>query len=847
MALDLALYRRQVRVSDYPDVRLSAIDIFPAHPNKTIVFLHGYGGQGRQWEYQLWQFSNDNRVIALDLRGHGRSDKPEGKYSMSTIQRDLRIALDVLGVKERVVLVGHSFGGAIATEFTVTHPERVECLILIATAGEFHLNPLYRLLLRFPKRVLNSVGPFTQKWLSAPPHVMHSWYHNNLSNWNGWSLFRSIDVPTMIIHGHQDRVFEKPLFEEVTRVIPKAEEINVGASGHLVMLERREAVNRAIQRFLVATPGTWRDVSSSDIPTSRDALVNQRNWLSHYDKGVPYTIAVPRVPLHYLFRSAANRFPRHPCILFEGKRISYRQIAHDINRFSKALRSLKVDKGDRVMLLLPNLPQMVIGFFGTLEAGAVAVFSLPTTDAETLTNQIRDTGTKVILTLDRFTPLLQQVMDNLNKFESSPLEHIIVSRIGDYLSLAKNAGLKFNLKRTNSFPITSLGSNVHEFREILADQSRSEIELDISSEDPAVIQFTGGTTAAPKGVTISHHSLLANALQTRHWMPNAVEGNERFLCVIPFSHSYGLTTGLNLPVALGATLILKSKFEDEDILKTIKKYHPTIFPGVPNMYMTIKDFPGVRKYGIESIKACISGSAPLPVEVQEAFEKLTRGRLVEGYGLTEAGPVTHANPLEGQRKVGCIGIPLPSTESRVVDLMDGQQEVKTGQIGELAVRGPQVMLEYWNKPTETKQVLSQDGWLLTGDIAQMDAEGYFRIIARKADMWYPDKPDDPAFPRDVEEVLFEIPQVKEVAVVGIANQPVAFVIAHKDRPNTEALTAYCKRRLPPKLVPRIIIFVDDFPRTFIGKVIRRELAKRYEQHKNDSADIDRNDGTHRHI
>jgi len=839
MALDLALYRRQVRVSDYPDVRLSAIDIYPDHPNKTIVFIHGYGGQGRQWEYQLWQFSNDNRVIAIDLRGHGRSDKPEDKYYMSTIQRDLKNALDVLGVKERVVLVGHSFGGAIATEFTVAHPERVERLILIATAGEFHLNPLYRLLLSFPRRVINTLGPFTQKWLSAPPHVMHSLYHNNLSKWNGWSLFRSIDVPTMIIHGHQDRVFAKPLFEEVTRAIPKAEEINVGASGHLVMLERREAVNRAIQRFLVATPGTWRDVSTSDMPTSRYALVNKRNWLSFYDEGVPYTIAVPRVPLHYLFRSAANRFPHHSCIQFEGKRISYRQMAYEINQFSRALRSHDVDKGDRVMLLLPNLPQMVIGFFGTLEAGAVAVFSLPTTDAQTLTNQIHDTGTKVILTLDQFTPLFEQVLDNLNKFDSSPLEHIIFSRTGEYVSFDNNTGLGSSPKQSTHLPLSSHGSNIHEYRQILANQSRSPIEIEVSSEDPAVIQFTGGTTAAPKGVTLSHQSLLANALQTRHWMPNAEEGKERFLCVIPFSHSYGLTTGLNLPVALGATLILKSKFDLEDILKTIKKYHPTIFPGVPNMYMAIMDFPGVRKYGIESIKACISGSAPLPVEVQEAFEKLTRGRLVEGYGLTEAGPVTHANPLEGPRKVGCIGIPLPSTESRIVDLIDGQQEVKTGQIGELAVRGPQVMLEYWNNPTETKQVLSPDGWLLTGDVAQMDAEGYFRIIARKADMWYPDKPDDPAFPRDVEEVLFEVPQVKEVAVVGIANQPIAFVIAHKDRPNTEALTAYCKRRLPPNLVPRIIIFVDDFPRTFIGKVIRRELAKRYEQHQKDLIDMDR--------
>jgi long-chain acyl-CoA synthetase len=241
----------------------------------------------------------------------------------------------------------------------------------------------------------------------------------------------------------------------------------------------------------------------------------------------------------------------------------------------------------------------------------------------------------------------------------------------------------------------------------------------------------------------------------------------------------------------------------------------------------------VRRFGISSIKACISGSAPLPVEVQEAFEKLTHGRLVEGYGLTEASPVTHGNPLKGQRKVGSIGVPFPSTEARVVDLRRSKKEVPIGQIGELAVRGPQVMLGYWQNMEETRRVLTPDGWLLTGDVAQMDREGYFRIIARKADMWYPSKPEEPAFPRDVEEVLFEVPQVKEAAVVAIAGQPIAFVIARAERPTSELLLAYCKRRLPPELVPRLVIFVDDFPRTFIGKVLRRELAKRYEERVKD--------------
>jgi long-chain acyl-CoA synthetase len=344
---------------------------------------------------------------------------------------------------------------------------------------------------------------------------------------------------------------------------------------------------------------------------------------------------------------------------------------------------------------------------------------------------------------------------------------------------------------------------------------------------------------------LSHRNLVANALQTRHWLPDAVEGGERFLCVVPIFHSYGLTTAMNVPVSLGAAMILKTQFQVLDILKTIRAYQPTIFPGVPSMYMAINNFREARKYGIKSIKACISGSAPLPVEVQEAFEKLTKGRLVEGYGLTEASPVTHANPLGEKRKVGTIGVPLPSTEAVVVDLARRSKEVKQGQIGELAVRGPQVMLGYWKDPRGTREILIDDipstrgtwasqsagPWLLTGDVAQVDEDGYFRIVARKADMWYPrDQSRQPAFPRDIEEILYEVPQVKEVAVTAIAGHPFAFVIAGKQPPTAKSIIEYAKRRLPPHLVPRFVIFMEDFPRTFIGKVLRRELAKRYEKY-----------------
>jgi len=836
MEIDLELYRREVRVSTAPSIQLSVIDIAPERPRHTFVFIHGYGGNATQWQYQLNTFSLENRVIALDLRGHGRSDKPSGDYSMPQILTDLENALDVLGVTGKIVLIGHSFGGAVITEFATAHPNRVERLVLIATAGEFHLNPLYRLLLRFPLPVLRSLGTFMRNWLSAPPHVMHAWYYQNVLPWNGWGLFRDISVPTMVIRGHRDRVFDKALFEEVSRTILGAEDVDVGASGHMVMLERREAVNRAIQRFLDQSQGSWRAESAEAETSARAALRKERPWLIHYEESVPSTIAIPRVLVTQLLRSSVRRFPKQTALIFEGKHISYQRLNQDANRFANALKMIGVKPGDRVMLLLPNIPQTVIGFFGILKAGAVAVFTLPTTQPDELFHQVKDSGARTLVTVNQFEDLALEAKSQ----PDSPLEHLIFTNIAERLPWFKRLGIRLSRKQRDTYQLKQmLEPGMYLFGQLLSSQSDRSPEVDIQTGDLAVVMYTGGTTAAPKGVMLSHRNLVANALQTRHWIPDVKEGYERFLCVIPFAHSYGLTTALTVPIALGATLIIKPKFEIEDILKTIKRYEPTIFPGVPQMYMTIKDVPGVRKYGISSINACISGSAPLPMEVQEAFEKLTRGRLVEGYGLTEASPVTHANPLNGLRKVGSIGIPLPNTEARVVGLRHGVKDVPTGMIGELAVRGPQVMMGYWNDSDATAEALitipsehpGGGSWLLTGDVALMDAEGFFRIIARKADLWYPGKPDEPAFPRDVEEVLFEVPQVKDAAVVAIAGQPIAFVIAQQDRPTAQALIAYCQRRLPPELVPRLVIFVDDFPRTFIGKVLRRELAKLFEESK----------------
>ena len=832
MDIDLDLYRHEVRVSTNPLVRLSAIDISPDHPQRTFVFIHGFGGQAEQWHYQLQTFSIENRVIAIDLRGHGLSDKPGRGYDMLQLVQDLETALVLLKVKGKFVMVGHSYGGAVVTEYALRNPDRIERLILIATAGEFKLQPTLQMALSLPVWLLRLSEPFTRKWLFASPYTLKQLYFQNMARWNGWDRFTALKVPTLVIRGNRDRVFESSRFEKVTASIPGAEGADIGASGHLVMLERREAVDRAIERF---TSGegqrSWRETAGdvSKKRGGRDALRKARPWLENYEEGVPYTVGVPNIPLHHLLRSAVRRFPNRPAIFFEGSRLSYRRLNHEANRFANALISLGVGKGSRVVLLLPNVPQMVIAFYGTMKAGATAVFVPPVIEPEEIVRQVRESEASVLVTLSIWAGLAKQL-----RIEGG-VPHLVLTDPADYLSPLK---LAISRWRNRNYAV----SNSVQWKDFLGGKSKKSPTVEIEPGDLAVIQYTGGTTAQSKGVMLSHRNLVANALQTRHWLPEAREGRERFLCVVPIFHSYGLTGAMNVPVSLGAVMILKTQFQVLDVLKTIQRDQPTIFPGVPAMYMAINNFRGARNYGIKSIKWCISGSAPLPVEVQEAFEKLTKGRLVEGYGLTEASPVTHANPLGEKRKVGTISVPLPSTEAIVVDLARRSKEVKQGQIGELAVRGPQVMLGYWKDTKSTKEVMTDDGWLLTGDVAQVDEDGYFRIIARKADMWYPTDHQrstsrsgsvgkkQPAFPRDIEEVIYEIPQVKEVAVAAVAGRPFAFVIAGKEPPTPKAVIEYARRRLPPHLVPRFVIFMEDFPRTFIGKVLRRELAKRYERH-----------------
>jgi long-chain acyl-CoA synthetase len=370
---------------------------------------------------------------------------------------------------------------------------------------------------------------------------------------------------------------------------------------------------------------------------------------------------------------------------------------------------------------------------------------------------------------------------------------------------------------------------VRRWRDLMASTitRAGEAEVDPAG-DLALLQYTGGTTGSSKGVMLSHRNLRANTEQVRAWFPDADPGREVMMAVLPFFHAYGLTVCLLLGVRLGAALVLLPRFDLDQVMAAVDRHRPTLFPGVPTMYVAINNEVAKGGHDLSSIKACLSGAAPLPLEVAERFERYSGGRLVEGYGLSECSPVALANPIYGKRKAGTIGMPLPDTLARVVDAADPDSLPPAGEPGELAIKGPQVMRGYWNRPEESAQVL-RDGWLLTGDLALMDDEGYFQIVDRKKDLIIAGGFN--VYPREVEEVLYEHPKVEEVSVVGVPDSYLgevvkAFVVLRPgEEATTEEIRSFAKERLAAYKVPRVVEFRDELPKTLIGKVLRRALVE----------------------
>jgi long-chain acyl-CoA synthetase len=819
--LDFNLYRVDVPIRGLADMALSVIDAWPEGAEKTLMFVHGYAGCAETWEYQINHFMREYRVVVPDLRGHGQSDAPFTQYTMPELVADLNTITETLDFPDQFVLIGHSFGGSICVDYADAYPERLEQLVLISTAGEHPLPRAASLASRIPTAAFRPWWRFRPRW-NAEVHVMKRMMLNNMRTWKGWEQLKKIRTPTLIITGARDRYFPRWVFEDVCEAVPGAEVIDIGASKHKVQLERHEAVNRAIERFVrkeaEGRPISWRD---QGVPTRRLA---HRPWLNNYGEHTPSSVPIPRQPLHKFLETAASWVPNKTATIFYGSKLNYYQLDRRANQFAHALHGLGIEPGQRVMVILPNMPQLIIAYYGTLKVGGVVVLPNPDADAAMILEQIKQTDTQVIVTLKDFGGLAKAVQKYLPvKVILTDISKAVSSRVyKQLLARWETAGLG----KQDDLDVGEVG---YQMGQIMMDAAREPPDIEVPSDNLAAILYTTGTTGEPRGVCLTHANLVANALQTRHWIPQSDWGEETFLAVIPLTHSYGMTTAMNIPIAMGATIVLLSVFELEQVLQHIKWYKPTIFPGVPSIYMAINNAPNVRSYGLSSIKACLSGAAPLPIEVEEAFEKLTQGRLVEGYGLTEASPVTHANPFKGLRKAGSIGVPIPNTDAKIVDLMTGE-DLPVGQIGELLVKGPQVMAGYWGEEgSEEDESALKDGWLYTGDVAVMDEDGYFQIVSRKRDTIMAGEYS--VFPRDVEEVLYENSNVLEAAVVGVeagkGEQRVkAFVVP---RPGTkltkEELLELCRQRLDEYAVPWDIEFREELPKSFVGKVLRRMLVE----------------------
>lgn len=550
-----------------------------------------------------------------------------------------------------------------------------------------------------------------------------------------------------------------------------------------------------------------------------------RPWLAHYDAGVPPTLSLTPSTLPALLDAAAEGSPGAPAIIFYGRTLSYADLRAEARRFARGLIRAGLAPGERVALLLPNVPQSVIAYYGTLLAGGVVVLSNPLFDAAAFAHELRDSGARTVIALSMFFHLVEEARPG------GDLDRVIYTNLKEYLPATQRT--LFTLLRQDReghrVPDAIARQSLW-MQHLIADGGNaSEPPLPaLNPADNAVILYTSGTTGQAKGVLHSHASLHANAVQTSAWFAGATPGHERVLCAIPFSHSYGMTACMNFAVALAAAMILLPTFESQNVLHTIKRERPTIFPGVPPMYAALTEVRDVRKFGLSTLKGCLCGAAPLPVEVQEGFERITRGRLVEGYGLTEAGPATHANPMWGRRRSGTIGLPLPDTDAKVVDLVTGA-DLPPGQIGELLVRGPQVMRGYWNRPAETAEALTDDGWLRTGDVARMTADGYFQVIERKKEMIVAGTYN--IYPRDVEEVLYEHPKVIDAAVVGLPREGAdpeikAFVVVRAGERVSEAeVFAFLRDRLNLPVMPSSIEFRPALPRNMIGKLLRRRLLE----------------------
>lgn len=557
--------------------------------------------------------------------------------------------------------------------------------------------------------------------------------------------------------------------------------------------------------------------------------MEKRPWHDWYDEGVPVSIDYPDVPLFHFLEDSARKYPDQPCTIFKGAEISYREMSKLTDTLAAGLADLGVRKGDRVGILIPNTPQFVLVYFAVLKIGGVVVATNPMYTGREIIHQANDSGMKVMIVMSNFYQRVKSVQ------QETKINQLIVTNIKETLPPLTRILFTLFKEKKAGFRVTLEEGDI--WLTDLLDQHQPEDipEVEVNPEDQAIFQYSGGTTGPPKAAIALHKNLVANTLQIKSWIPTAVEGEEVVLMAIPLYHVYGMVCGMNFGLALGAALVMVPDARDiQDVVANLETYNATIFPGVPALYNAINIHPDVQagKYDLSSIKACISGSAPLMRETKETFETLTGGVVFEGYGLSEAPTATHCNPLQGENRTGSIGLPFPDVEAKIIDLDDEETEVPTGEIGELVIKAPQVFKGYYKMPTETRNAL-RDGWLFTGDIARVDRDGYFYIVDRKKEVIKPG--GFQVWPREVEEIMQDHPAVQEVGVAGVPDPyrgetVKAWLVLKEGKSLTkEELQDWCRDKLASYKIPTEIEFREELPKTHVGKLLRRELVREHQQ------------------
>lgn len=542
-------------------------------------------------------------------------------------------------------------------------------------------------------------------------------------------------------------------------------------------------------------------------------------WLSSWPNNVPQNLEYPKVPLHEILEKTAKQHPEKVAIAYFEREITYAELDSLSNQFAGALLTLGVKKGDRVAIFLPNNPQFLITYYGILKAGAVLTAISPLHKEREVAYQLNDAEAETIVALDSLYPIVEKV------WRKTMLKNAVVTSLEEYASKTPVSSAK-----------KEKAPNVYQFQELLR-EATTPLPLSINPEvDLAALQYTGGTTGTAKGAMLTHLNLVSNAVAFAMWIN--VSAGDTFLVALPLFHIYGMTTSMNAPVSLASKMVLLPRFEPRTVLESIQKHRVTVFCGVPTMYSVLLTNPELDMFDLTSIRVCISGASPLPPQVQKKFMEITGGFLAEGYGLTEASPVTHCNPVDKTMRtlrVGSIGLPLPSTDARIVDMETGEKTLEPGENGELSVRGPQVMRGYWHNPEETRLVL-RDGWLLTGDIAHIDSDGFFYITDRKKDLIK--YKDYSVYPREIEDVIYEHPAVKLCAVVGkpspiVGEIPKTFIVLKDGAKATEAeIIEFVKDKVAPYKVVRQVEFRHELPISAAGKVLRRTLQEEEKRKQN---------------